>query len=535
MKKSLKMFYTSFTLSSFAIWVANEMFLSVSPVSNQKVELPKQNIALFFQKQDSIPQSLKVKKIASSGLPVLYQPEDVEEDFDVDSVLNMDTPESPAIKISSVEDVADIPLEYAVSTPDFEETAHEQVSESVPQPANFDETIQKTATAVSVKLVEPSENTQASGTDVDNKPQNESEEKPMIVAVNTADADLTQASDLTGNEDIIPIENGSEELFGDKLEIVSQAPQNQTAMADNHISVDTLAVEADKIEDLPKPREWHAMSESEDSPWVVAKANQYARNAQIAEDFAGEMSEEEIENLLYPEKTEGGEVVQTAEIAKNILIPIPEDIMNDENLTPQLVSPKKSFSENREDDGSEDEQSAADEDKSGKKKSFLQKLTSLFGDSSEEDGVDDKNSDEDSDSGMSEGKGKFSAFRKGKNKTIAKILPAEMRLSFQPGRAEISGQTLRWIQAFANKAAEDSDTVLEIRIDKNSSYALQQRRLELLHTILDARGIGEDKVNTVFTSREPNSFIIRTLRISENSSNRTYKNKQEGSSNYQTW
>ena len=130
-------------------------------------------------------------------------------------------------------------------------------------------------------------------------------------------------------------------------------------------------------------------------------------------------------------------------------------------------------------------------------------------------------------------KGLFAAFSKDKNSS--KILPAEMRLSFQPGRAEISGQTLRWIQAFANKAAEDDNIILEIRIDKNSSYALQQRRLDLLHTILNNKGIGEGKVNTVFTSREPNSFIIRTLRLNNNTSKKTVTKNQQKKSNYQTW
>ena len=94
---------------------------------------------------------------------------------------------------------------------------------------------------------------------------------------------------------------------------------------------------------------------------------------------------------------------------------------------------------------------------------------------------------------------------------------------------------MRWIQAFANKAAEDPDVILEIRIDKNSSYALQQRRLDLLHTILNSKGIDGGKVNTVFTSREPNSFIIRTLRLSDNSHSRPVKINQRKSANYQTW
>lgn len=40
---------------------------------------------------------------------------------------------------------------------------------------------------------------------------------------------------------------------------------------------------------------------------------------------------------------------------------------------------------------------------------------------------------------------------------------------------------------------------------------LQQKRLNLLHNILTNKGVEYSKINTVFTNREPNSFIIRTI------------------------
>ena len=101
-----------------------------------------------------------------------------------------------------------------------------------------------------------------------------------------------------------------------------------------------------------------------------------------------------------------------------------------------------------------------------------------------------------------------------KKAKVGKIMPTEMRLSFQPNRAEISGQTLRWIQAFAVKAANDRNTAIEIRIDGTSSMKLQQKRLNLLHNILTNKGVEYSKINTVFTDREPNSFIIRTITLS---------------------
>ena len=103
-----------------------------------------------------------------------------------------------------------------------------------------------------------------------------------------------------------------------------------------------------------------------------------------------------------------------------------------------------------------------------------------------------------------------------------KILPSEIRLSFQPDRAEISGKTLDWLKAFAQKAIENDDVALEIRIDGSSSYALQQKRLNLLYNILTNLGLGYAKVHTVFTAREPNSFILRAVKTSEDSNKKRF-------------
>ena len=100
-----------------------------------------------------------------------------------------------------------------------------------------------------------------------------------------------------------------------------------------------------------------------------------------------------------------------------------------------------------------------------------------------------------------------------KNLNDATIMPAELRLSFAPNRAEISGQTLRWIYAFAVNARDHNDVYVEVRIDGTSSYALQQKRLNLLSSIFASRGVDYRKIHTVFTSREPNSFIIRNIRF----------------------
>ena len=120
--------------------------------------------------------------------------------------------------------------------------------------------------------------------------------------------------------------------------------------------------------------------------------------------------------------------------------------------------------------------------------------------------------------------------KRNKKSSKGRIMPTEMRLSFQPNRAEISGQTLRWIQAFAKRTAEDKNAAIEIRIDGTNSMELQQKRLNLLHNILTNKGVSYGKINTVFTNREPNSFIIRTISLG----NDTSKNNQKGTINRNT-
>ena len=96
-----------------------------------------------------------------------------------------------------------------------------------------------------------------------------------------------------------------------------------------------------------------------------------------------------------------------------------------------------------------------------------------------------------------------------------KIIPSELKLSFQPDRAEISGQTLRWLKAFSEKAKEEK-TYLQIRLDATAPIELQRKRLNLLYTIFMNNGVDFSKVDTVFSLTEPNAFIIRTLQLKQN-------------------
>ena len=358
---------------------------------------------------------------------------------------------------------------------------------------------------------------------------------------------------------LIPLEkdNSRAENLG-KIEIVKAADTNQIAMTRGDMPIKSLVDEKfspeEDIKGKPEnenPKEWQPMAEKakeKDSPWIAARGAKHPKNNAVLEQkYYTEADREAVDRALHKNsapQTGEGEVKLAAEMVKNILIPIPEDILNDENLTPQLVSSKKDRS--LEEEITEQERAAENikkeiekekpadnhEENAKKTTSLLKSLTSIFSGSSskEESKAEEKEKNDDEESGFFDKITK--KFNKQDNRPN-KILPAEMRLSFQPNRAEISGQTLKWIQAFANKVNEDDSVILEIRIDGTSSFALQQKRLNLLQNILSNKGVAYNKISTVFTTREPNSFIIRTVRIN-NTEREVTKNSKEAPY-YQPW
>ena len=68
--------------------------------------------------------------------------------------------------------------------------------------------------------------------------------------------------------------------------------------------------------------------------------------------------------------------------------------------------------------------------------------------------------------------------------------------------------------------------MLEIRIDGTSSTKLQQNRLNLLYNILTNKGVDYSMINTVFTSRDPNSFILRSITPSTDNNKKGVNNQK---------
>lgn len=399
----------------------------------------------------------------------------------------------------------------------------------------------------------------------------------IVVAENTV-TDNAALSVAPLEDDEIPLVETSGTLHK-QIEVQNSASGSEIAMLEPNVLVNTIEeAEAPEEKTLAeadlKQNEWQQMSEKqpEESPWVVAKGNRFAKNKAVVEQFAqseqtleetpvaaeeeadeSQPKPEEQTSLLRPAAEDenislalkaedgnisGGETKVAYQMVPNLLIPIPDDIANDPNLTPQLsYSPddkpakkgevKEPAAETPADEGGLNE----DEKKTG----LFKSITSWFA------GNKDKSKDENPQTEISQSSGQsrstFDFFGVGNKfpgqSKPAKILPAELRLSFQPNRAEISGQTLRWIHAFADNARDNDDLYIEIRIDGTGSFALQKKRLNLLSTILANRGVDYRKINIVFTSREPNSFIIRNIRFNNNEE--VVINKDNGSSYYRPW
>ena len=347
---------------------------------------------------------------------------------------------------------------------------------------------------------------------------------------------------------LIPIEKDTISAGNQTAKVVSHPETDKLAMLNKKASIKSMEKADASVKDSTSPEGgtiWQTMAEKSAKGKSLAQKSNFDKNykSESTEKNSNTDTEEKIGKVLnsprIKELQDDGKIQLASETVDNLLIPIPEDILNDPNLTPQLVSSeqnkgleeKLTEEENKEYQAQDanksntisNTQSADKEDKSG----ILQSITSIFSKTAEniKTTVD---------------KGSKTIFGKAKeitssrpNVSTGKILPTEIRLAFQPNRAEISGVTLKWLQAFANKTIEDKNAGLEIRIDGSSSYELQQKRLNLLNNILASNGVDFSKINTVFTTREPNSFIIRAVRL--NNANGGMEEDNDWQDYYKVW
>lgn len=336
-------------------------------------------------------------------------------------------------------------------------------------------------------------------------------------------------------DDTIPIEFGEPVSDDKQAEVVSEDNEENTAM-------------------LPTDLRDDETFDSE-TPWVVAKGAPSIKNKKLLE----ELSKESKNSLLNDKFTQAVREDENLsykvaeKIKQSIIFPIPDEILNDENLTPTFIHDKPEKEEKTKKPVSRPVVSTPKRDsstkpvaevKSGKKptyqstdtsndKGLLDSISSWFSDD-----VDTKNTPEETKvtpvkkvppAYSSQGENVFT-LPKSSNDDLAsfyeslqetkkehiqrKIVPSELKLAFQPERAEISGTTLQWLKQFS-EATLDGQTFLQVRLDASTSTELQKKRLNLLYTIFMNNGVDFSRVDTVFLPTEPNTFIIRAIKINE--------------------
>ena len=575
-KTGLKTFACSFSVSLFAIFAANGVYLHLRPSDNQDFEIPSKNIMLFL-KDDALNPSSRaapVRKIALSVLPelskepgsgaspgVVYEPAD-DDIIMADSFIPLETGSPFAEEISGTYDGPTeepprpaIIAEATVLTAPKAEAPAAIVSETSEHSPEIP--IQKQS---AVRLAAVTNTPQTTGKFPDKA---ENVLTPLQKSRPSGKSDINSREKTEKMQEILVAENklpqplfpleisGDEKLNGQKIRIGEPDKLNQVALADKNIPI--ASMENIKATKEPMPA-WEQMSDKKsDSPWVVAKSGGALKNEMVLQQEYYQKENAQIKAALEASRAgSGGETKIASETVKNLLIPIPEDILNEENLVPQLSyssdekeqekeralekkisAPQKeteavSVAEKAEPAASQPASDlAADSMKKDESKDLLASLNTIFSSVTKVKETPSKH--EKKGSLFGELKKKFSPSKK------VTIMPTEMRLSFQPNRAEISGQTLRWIQAFAARAAEDNTLSLEIRIDGTSGMELQQKRLNLLHNILTNKGVEYSKINTVFTSREPNSFIIRTVNRIDNRRGANRNNNTQTAGHYLQW
>ena len=586
----LKSFLGSFALSLFMIFSINS-FLGVSKTPSSVSSLPTQNISLFLK---NIPHSYqKTDKIALMK-PIEDDTPSVFSSHNSEKVLTNQIKDIEEKEVANIEFISsnkkDVPPSLKKNSPQEKgktsnqkkntSKAHKNKSFNQNITVTLSDSIKNDLALASDKPVlsaKAKEDTDRFVKKAEATPSKEIFQEKALPSLPKVDSSEKEEKIVTiGNYKdegklLIPLEKDNEpsRKSSTKYKINPASVENQVAMADFNKPVAAMVTPADnksspkeekdsewqtmaeKHDDSPQPRPSKELYErpqvqpaKQESPWIAAKGTKFPDNNTILDqefykngeklDLSSDISDPK--SLLADNKNS---VKVAGEVVNNILIPIPEDILNNKNLMPDLVSdPKnkpledelklKEAASTSNENISEIPFIASKEDSENsetkqKSKGILDSLTSLF---SSSEGTDDDTSEQEKnieEEQNVEFADKPSSFKfLAKNSKKMKILPSEIRLSFQPDRAEISGKTLDWLKAFAQKAIENDDVALEIRIDGSSSYALQQKRLNLLYNILTNLGLGYAKVHTVFTAREPNSFILRAVKTSEDSNKKRF-------------
>lgn len=586
-KNEMKNFICSFFLSLLAVGaVGKGLFYTPeqSDLTASEKNIPAKHISLFREKINNDPVNIKpenenAEKIDISAIEALTAKEDTPQTVKTQDLAFEEHP-LPILELTPAESgiaaASETPVsqEYAFNT---DISSSKEISLEALD-GQSDNNMDISSAVVALSSLTSNDNHSAPAI-IYTPEANETPVEDQIVIA--AAEPQTEVSDS-----IIPIEESSETLY-QSIDVMSSANASQIAMLEPNNLIQNIDVyeetksEAETIDEADlKQSQWQQMSsETTDSPWVIAKGNKFAKNQAVVEQFAdakipaepsasepseqplaeesapegekaiSEQSAEELRSAVNPEpllRPIEQETKLAYQMIENLLIPIPEDIKNDADLTPDLsVTPRDKPRENKISVQQQPQApvqtpaTAQNEELSDKDKEdgLFKNIASWFSSKPEDQKTKDDKASAKKQKKKKKGGLDMTFFQNlgtdDSDEDQHTIMPAELRLSFQPNRAEISGQTLRWIHAFADNARDNDGVYIEIRIDGTSTFALQQKRLNLLSTILANRGVDFRKINIVFTSREPNSFIIRNVRFGNDRDQRPKQNRNDPY--YQHW
>ena len=566
-KSGIKSFIFSFIFSLCAVFAVDKAILHTQKQVEPTKKITYKNIALFSQDKGTIVASATMTNIADlqKTQDIEIKEENIENTVQPEKEIQNEIVFAPETKIEQPVVVADSAFVY---NPDAApQTAEEELSFEEALKLSQNQTVEE---PIEVAQNEVVPNNSAAVEDKDDK---------TIIAENDVVADDGNISlaDTSWDENInlwIPLEKSAQK----SMDIASAQDEAQVAMSGGDVMISSLVNATEGKPEETKEEETaagiisgeiivhhedeNASVEDNSSPWVIARGTKFPKNRNVITDKAyNNLPVESIEEtavvaeeISVPEakvvadtlsadkdltQKPDGSVDVAYKVMQNILIPVPDDILKNDNLTPNL--------ESSDDDDEDEEDVVAEnplveektEEPKKESKGFFKSLGSLFSSSK------DKNADENleeyeifanekepkkqpSDKKPTTGIKYFS-----NDEEIPEILPTEIRLSFQPERAEISGSTLKWLKAFADNANKHKDIYIEIRIDGSNSFALQQKRLNLLQGVFLENGVPQQKIETIFTSREPNSFVIRSMKI--NPVPERKEQKKEQPTYYQSW
>ena len=517
-----KCFIGSFLFSLAAVFASTKVYLLLpiehqNPVEKTAFEdIETKNIDLFADNEESNPIVEKFNEINNKQAKIAAIQ---------DIAPTTDTPKSVQSDVS-VADKEDKPIEISSLSSDVLYAPDEDMSEiSVTDADN-------SANKDIDEAPEISENQETN-------PVNSNSFEQAILVDDTEDESLQIADASEARPFTIPLLHNFQ-VAAQKVEVSNEAANSQVALASNNVLIQNIGTENKIAAASGEPNNLVPdTAENDSDPWEVAAVGNSHITKNKIDSFTGDGNKtmEALDQDKLAEAKSPNEKQVAYKMVKNILIPIPEDIANDENLTPQLSysEENKKLSEKLQKEGILNPPTPIKEETKNKEEttttpvpltnnqsenklsepSLTDSIAAWFSSNPSSDNNSTNNkADKDKDKNKKEesSSSTFSKLLGLGAKKDNNIAPSELKLAFQPDRAEISGQTLDWLKAFSLNAVNNENVFVEIRIDGSSSFELQQKRLNLLYSILVNNGVDYNKINIIFTDREPNSFIIRNVR-----------------------